>query len=158
MRPVFLWTLDVGRWTLGVARLLLWPILWWGFATEALYCAPEPFDAPPALALDLSRVSAEDIARTVRHLQVIVRASEERALSLQHDLEVEHDAHLTALVESGKVQTALDAANSRAAKAEADVAVQRKWKWRWFWTWLGTVALVAAFFVARQYFPFLKLL
>ena len=150
--------MGVGRWAF-VPRILLWPILWWGFGTEALYCDSEPFEpAPVPLALDLSRVSLDDIARTVRHLQVIVRASEARARDLEAALALEHVSHLAALAESAKVQTALDADRAQLAKLTAELAIQTRWKWRWFKLWLGTVLLVAAFFIARQYVPFLRLL
>lgn len=150
----------------SMLRVMLWPILWWGFS-EALYCAPVQQLAPPPvpLRLDLSRVTQADIEQTVRHLQAIVRAADARAATLELNLASAHASLAAAETETSNVQTKMDTsirerdvARERAAKAEAATDVERTWKCRWCAAWLGTVALFAAFFIARQYIPFLKLL
>lgn len=96
--------------SLRLLPLLLWPILWWGFS-EAAYCAAREQLAPPPvpLSIDLSHVSEDAIAQTVRHLQAIVRASEARAENLAVNLEAEHASVVAAQNETLSLQATVDA-------------------------------------------------
>lgn len=111
-------------------RLLLWPILWWSFATSALYCAPTDATVqlappPPPVTLDLSRVSAADIERTVEHLQRLVHEAEQRADSLDANLEAVHEAHAAALTETLQLQRTIDTLT-----VEYAAALKREIAWK----------------------------
>ncbi len=112
-------------------RLLLWPILWWGFSS-AMYCAEEPplesavQLAPPApLKLDLSRVSEAAIERTVEHLQQLVHEAESRAITLDANLSIVAASLTTARAETATVQAELTTSQTQLAKAQ-----QREVAWR----------------------------
>lgn len=124
-------------------------------------------------------LSKEDIAATVRHLQALAK---EQARELD-DAKLELNSTKAQLTEAGASlldglkqtialqqqidaltkwgvaqQARADVAEAADAKDKAEARHQTGLAWKWRLISLGIVLLVAGFFVARQYFPFLKLL
>lgn len=117
-------------------------------------------ESPPAVAMHVVALQA-DLAKSQEDLdEANARSTESLAKLVELDgnlerLQVSLDKQTTALVKSTEERNdALDAG----ARMEVDRNIYRKltWKWRGI-TFVMLIGFVAIF-IARQYFPFLKLL
>lgn len=131
-------------------------------------------------------ITKGDIAATVRHIQALAKEqarelddartdiatlkdrlnqagvqivdSQQKTRELQQQIDDLRTFGMEQQARAEKAEEAdrKDKAEAKANKAEADHQAGLAWKWRLIT--LGLVLLVAAFFVARQYLPFLKLI
>lgn len=108
-------------------------------------------------------ISKEDIIRTIEHSAELAREAQSRAEKAGAALDASTAQLLEAGARADKLQGEIEAlASDRdAQRTRADEATKRAnhqtalaWKWRLITA--GLLTLVAAFFIARQYLPFLK--
>ncbi len=104
------------------------------------------------------RPAVVEIGHELDQVRVELNGTQGRVIAVTTRLD-ESDARAATLqseIDRQTEQLAAMTENFRVAKAEAKTQTGLAWKWRLIA--LGEILAVAAFFTARQYFPFLKLI
>ena len=158
---------------LRLLLLFVMPAVYWPWVTTVAYAAPtiENVLEPDLPLSDATKERLlEGIQRHTLSLEGELTATKQAngqlslglsAVSIHSDtllsqLSKEHAEHTLAEAARAVVQEKLDVRTQERDDARRERDEERHMKRVWFWTWIGTVALVAGFFIARQYFPILK--
>lgn len=126
--------------------------------------------AAPIPDSELDKITPEQIEKTKAHRNELIKDAEKRADDAEKEAKASRDQ--TAIVGAKLEQTAADLTTiqkafdaEHAAKEEAQALTakekaradhQEALAWKWRLVSIVLVLLVTGFFIARQYFPFLK--